>query len=381
VYVHIPFCAKLCPYCDFAVAVRREIPHESYADAVLSELSARAGEGLFDGRHVTSVYFGGGTPTLLAPEQVARLVEQISEQVGDAVEEWAFEANPLDLTPATASAWRGLGFGRVSMGVQSFDDAYLARLGRQHRGEDARRAIEVAFDAGFDVSFDLIFAGPQHDLETWRSDLEVVRGLERVDHVSAYHLTVEPQTVFARQHASGDLELPDDEVAVVMLEELRDTCAARGVEQYEVSSYAAPGKRSVHNSHYWCGSEYVGLGVGAHGLKIADVVTRTSNTRALRAYLADPVGTQEHERIGPLTHLGERAFTGLRSAWGLDFAELYEQFAGAVADEAFVRLERALDRVVAQGWAVRNGEHYRPSEEGFLFADLAGEWVFDAAVG
>lgn len=379
IYVHIPFCAQLCPYCDFAVAVRRTIPHEEYADSVIRELAARQADGELEGRNVSSVYFGGGTPTMLALEQVARIVDRI-RALGVDPAEWTFEANPVDLSRDVARGWSDLGFSRVSLGVQSFDDDYLERLGRKHDGTIAKAAIGRAHEVGLDTSIDLIFGGPQHDEALWQRDLEVLTALPRLDHVSAYHLTVEPGTVFSRRLEAGDLELPDDDVAVSMLESLRQACSSRGVEQYEVSSYAAEGRRSVHNSHYWQGSEYLGIGVGAHGLKIDGEVVRTSNSRRLAEYMKAPVSSRNSEVVSPSVHVAERLFTGLRSAHGVDLHELAGQCAQEEWHRALEKGRIALQRVVEQGWATVENEVFRPTRSGYLFADLAGSWVFDEIV-
>lgn len=381
IYIHVPFCAQLCPYCDFAVAVRSVIPHAEYAEALIEEFGARRSAGELQGRDVTTVYFGGGTPSLWSPDELSRVAATIRESGFDGVAEWTLEANPASVDFERIDAWKAAGITRISLGVQSFQDDYLSRLGRRHDGAMAARSLEMLLDAGFDTSFDLIFAGPDHDLRTWEADLEVVSELPDLHHISAYHLTIEPRTVFHRRWEGGELELPDDDVAVEMLIRLREVCRARGVEQYEVSSYAAPGKRSRHNTHYWTGSEYLGVGVGAHGLRIDPAgIVRTFNDRKLATWMPAPSQSRVEETVSPRTHLGERLFTGLRTAVGLDLDELKEQFGQAVDAAGFRQIEASLEELVSRGWVERRGARFTPTDDGFLFADSAAQIVFDPLI-
>jgi oxygen-independent coproporphyrinogen-3 oxidase len=374
IYVHVPFCAKICPYCDFAVTARRPIDHAGYVDALLDEFAATRER--LRGRRVHTIYVGGGTPSLLAPDELTRLLDALRARAPlvDAPE-ITLEANPDDITRGRLEAWSAAGVGRLSVGIQSFDDDQLAALGRNHDARRAREAVALLEEhwPGL-TSIDLIFGGPGADLDTWRSDLSVVASLDHLDHLSAYHLTVEPHTPFARRAARGELELVDDERATDMLEELRDLLARRGFEQYEVSSYARPGARSRHNSLYWTGGEYLGLGVGAHGLHLGDHhIERRTNTRHLSHYLADPTTPSDIEEIDAHTHLFERAFTGIRTRLGLDLDELTHQFADAVAPQTLEALAHELDRATHANLLERGPDRrYRPTPRGFLVADGLG---------
>ena len=265
-YVHFPYCRKRCPYCDFAIHVRRRIPHEEYAEVVCRELDARAS--LFDGRGLVSVYFGGGTPSLWEPRCVRRVIERARAAFASSTSlEVTLEANPDDLPRATLDALREAGVNRLSVGAESFDPAQLATLGRLHGTAEIRRAAEDARAAGFDnLSFDLIYALPDQTLAHLDAELDALLALD-AGHCSIYQLTVEPRTPFDHYERRGELPLPAPELCAEMAELVEARCRADGLVRYEVSSYAREGRRAVHNSLYWKGGEWLGLGSAAHSFR------------------------------------------------------------------------------------------------------------------
>ena len=262
VYVHFPFCGVRCPYCDFAVDTRADIPHDAYADAVVAELAARAP--WFDGAGpLASIYFGGGTPGLWRPDALGRVLEAARAAFGGAPAatlEITVEVNPGEVGEAQLAALRRQGVNRLSIGVQALDDRLLTALGRNHAAAAGPDCVRAARAAGFDnVSVDLMFGIPGQSLDDWRRAVDAVIALAP-EHVSAYALTVERGTAFGALERAGRLARPDDDEVAAMFEHARAALAAAGLAPYEVSSYARPGRRSRHNQLYWSLAPYLGVG-------------------------------------------------------------------------------------------------------------------------
>lgn len=266
VYVHWPYCSRICPYCDFNVVRRRgaTAAEADLVDAILADLEGHAA--LTGPRRLTSVFFGGGTPSLMAPRDVERILERAAALWRPSPElEVSLEANPIDATPMRYADLRAAGVQRLSLGVQSFDDAELAQLGRDHDGAQARAAVEVALAAFPRVSLDLICAVPGQSQARWRDHLQTAISLG-VEHVSAYELTIEPGTALARAVARGQVAPLSEEARAAMYEATGEVLGAAGFEAYEVSNHArGEAARSRHNLIYWRGGDYVGVGPGAHG--------------------------------------------------------------------------------------------------------------------
>jgi oxygen-independent coproporphyrinogen-3 oxidase len=355
VYVHVPFCARRCSYCDFSIAVRRDVPVEEYLGALSAELQARFGGSA--AREVDTIYFGGGTPSRLGGEGLASalaLVERYFPRAAGA--EITAEANPEDVAPEAAEAWRRAGINRLSLGSQTFDDAALAWMHRTHDAAAIDRAVGAARGAGIDnLSLDLIFALPAS------LDRDFARDVHRVlelapDHVSLYGLTVEPGTPLGRWVARGlAAEQPEQGYESDFLTAHRLLHAA-GFEHYEVSNYGRPGRRSRHNSAYWSGVPYVGLGPAAHGF---DGEWRRWNVRGYAAWRdaalsgADP--KEGDERLTEANRVAEGVYLGLRSDAGLALDP---------ADAPVVA------RWVDAGWAaIADGGRLRCTPEGWLRLD------------
>ena len=379
IYVHVPFCARVCPYCDFAVTATRRIPHEAYADALMEEIEARASD--LEGRWVRTIYVGGGTPSRWAPEQLARLLgylRAMPQVDGGRLEEVSIEANPMDVTPGRVGAWVEAGVERVSLGVQSFQGRVLEALGRDHGAAQARRAAELLLGAGLRVSIDLMFGAPQQTMAEWEADLDVFEqlvGSHGLDHLSTYNLTVEPNTPFERLRQRGQLQIPGPDPCAQMAERLAARGRQLGLEPYEASSWAVGQAHSRHNSLYWSGAEYLGVGVGAHSLRVdGRGVARRANMRHLRPYLRDPVGAGELELLSPRDHFLERVFIGMRTRrHGLDLTELTHQFGAALGGQA---LEALVDRAAPlqeAGLLERRGAWLRPTLRGLFVTDALGE--------
>ncbi len=356
IYIHVPFCRRRCSYCDFAIAVRREIPGRQFVHAVRRELEIRGLRDTSRRACADTLYFGGGTPSLLPPDQLARLIEAFA-LARDA--EVTLEVNPDDVTPEHASAWVASGVNRVSVGAQSFQDHVLAWMHRTHDGQAICRALEILRSAGVaNISLDLIFGLPAELGHDFMADLEKVRAFAP-EHVSVYGLSVEPRTPLARWISRGRTTPVNDDRYATQFLQAHDALADAGFEHYEISSFAAgAARRSRHNSAYWNGSAYLGLGPSAHGF--------TKNRRRWNvpqwAHYArvvesgeDPVETEE-----VLTREQqdlETVYLGLRTSGGI----AVEQTSG--------RARESLARAAAEGLIECRRDRWRATPAGWLVLD------------
>lgn len=373
VYVHCLYCLRRCPYCDFNVAVYREDRIAPFLVALHGELALYGREVWASRTVVESLFFGGGTPSLLPPAAVGGLIEGVARTFRlRPGAEITLEANPEGLTRERLAEYRAAGVTRLSLGVQGLDDRVLAVLGRGHTADDARRAFRAARAAGFaEVSVDLLYACPGQDLAGWVRDLEEVIAWGP-EHLSGYALTIEPGTAFARRPLP---DLPAEEVQIAQYRALVERLAAAGYEQYEISNFARPGHRSIHNQRYWRREEYLGLGPGAHAF-LGDV--RFANLRSQlrwRARIAaGALPVASWERLTPGQRLGERIVLGLRLAEGIPRAWLAERFADAPGE-----LERLLARYREAGLLLVEGERVRLTGAGRLLSDAVFADLLPAA--
>jgi oxygen-independent coproporphyrinogen-3 oxidase len=382
VYVHVPFCERICPYCDFAVvrAPRLDASAEdAYVAALLRELAARAQD--FPGRRLETLYLGGGTPSLLRPASVASLVRAVRDAFPDAADavEVTLEVNPSTLERSRLPGFAEAGVGRLSLGLQSFDDAVLRRLGRAHRASEGEASFAAARAAGFaNVSVDLIFAAPGQSLDGVRRDLARAVALGP-EHVSTYALTVEAGTPFALAERRGQLQLADEEVTVAMMDAIETALGSAGLARYEISSFARPGFASRHNRRYWERRPVLGLGLGAWSIDPptpdAPFGARRMNLRALPAYLAriDAVGradAEPPERLAEATARGEAVFLALRTVAGLDARAFADEF-GAPPRRFYAG---AIDELIGAGCLVEGeGGDLRLTPRGRLVSDSVFE--------
>ncbi len=264
IYIHWPFCLSKCPYCDFNSHVRQNVDHTIWKDALLSELSHAAT--LTPNRSVQSIFFGGGTPSLMAPETIEAIINEIARHwhIGNDIE-ITLEANPTSVEAGKFADFKTAGINRVSMGIQALNDVDLKRLGRLHTAAEAIQAFDIAKNNFKQVSFDLIYARQDQSLSSWQSELTQALNLT-IDHLSLYQLTIENGTRFGELYDRGKLNgLPDDDLAADMYLATNELCAKAGLEAYEVSNYAHKAARSKHNLIYWRYGDYIGIGPGAHG--------------------------------------------------------------------------------------------------------------------
>ena len=331
VYIHWPFCLSKCPYCDFNSHVRREPINEArWVRAFTTEIANTAARA--PGRVVSTIFFGGGTPSLMQPKTVAGVIDAVAGhwQIAGNVE-ITLEANPTSVEAERFRGYRAAGVNRVSLGVQALDDRALAALGRTHSAREALDALGVARGAFERYSFDLIYARPEQTPEQWSRELRSAL-LEAGEHVSLYQLTIEPETPFAALHAAGKLRPPDEDAARILYDVTQEICAAHGLPAYEISNHAQPGGECRHNLIYWRTHEYAGIGPGAHGrLEIAGERHATATERRPEAWLTrvekEGHGLIADEVLTSAESADEYLLMGLRLAEGID-ATRYTQIAG-----------------------------------------------------
>ncbi len=364
-YVHLPWCLKKCPYCDFnSHAVRGEaLPEARYLQALVADLESALP--LVWGRPVHTVFIGGGTPSLFSPEGIDRLIADIRARLPLAAgAEITLEANPGTFERERFRAFRAAGVTRLSVGAQSFDDALLARIGRVHDGAQARAAIEEAAAAFDTFNIDLMYALPGQTLEQLRADLDMALAFAP-PHLSVYHLTLEPNTAFA----VNPPPLPDEDMASDMLDLIAERLAADGLDRYEVSAYAMPGHRCRHNLNYWQFGDYLGIGAGAHGkLSFPHRVLRQQRWREPARYMQEALAgpgsspiSNEHEvprRDLPFEFMVNQ----LRLREGFELARFAERTGLPLS-----AIEPTLAEGVRRGLLEREGAQVAPTARGFDF--------------
>ncbi len=376
-YVHVPFCLRRCPYCDFTVAVTSKVPAARFVDAVLEEVRIRRHE--LASRTLRTIYLGGGTPSILPPGEVERLLDGARALLSEVMEldlrEVTIEANPEHVSGDSALAWRTSGVTRVSLGAQALRDDVLAVLGRSHTGADVRRSVDAVRHAGIEhCSVDLIFGAPGDSLERFVADVDLVAGWNGVDHLSVYELTWEPRTAFSVRRRRGLLSAWSDDA----LADAYAACGARlgsaGFERYETSSFARAAGRSEHNQGYWLGHEYLGVGPGAHSLRIGGEpgpVSRRANAPSTRRYLDAVAAAPEFETISSAQHLRELIALGLRRSDPLDVGLLRDRFAND-----WPLVDGPVRAWIDRGLAVEEPGGLRFSEAARALADTLAEDVF-----
>ncbi len=372
-YIHWPFCLAKCPYCDFNSHVRERIDQRRFAAALRAELAweaARLGR-----RPLASIFFGGGTPSLMDPDTVAQLIADAMhwfEPLPDI--EITLEANPTSVEATRLAAFRAAGVNRISLGVQSLDPEALRMLGREHSAAQAVAALELARMLFPRVSFDLIYARPGHSVAAWQAELRQALSLA-ADHLSLYQLTIEPGTAFEALHRQGRIVLPDDDTGAALYDATAEAAARFGLLPYEVSNYAAVGAESRHNLAYWRYGEYAGIGPGAHGrVRVGGALLATRRHRAPEPWAArveaQQHGTSHEEAVTPRDRAREMLLMGLRLTEGVSEASF------------LARTGQALDAAVDGGTLSQAVEaEYLVRADGVLRATAEGRKRLDALLG
>ncbi|MFT4277217.1 MAG: radical SAM family heme chaperone HemW [Rhodopseudomonas sp.] len=374
VYVHWPFCLSKCPYCDFNSHVRHAaIDEERFARAFAREIETTAAR--IGPREVTSIFLGGGTPSLMQPQTVGAILDAIGKHWRVAPDaEVSLEANPTSVEATRFRGYRAAGVNRVSLGVQALDDASLKALGRLHSAEEALKAVAIAKSAFDRYSFDLIYARPGQTAAMWEAELRYAIG-EAAEHLSLYQLTIEPDTPFYALHKAGKLPTPDEAEARTLYDVTQSVCAELGLPAYEISNHARPGAECRHNLIYWRGQEYAGIGPGAHGrLDIGNVRYATATEKRPESWLmrveATGHGVIADERLTSEERADEFLLMGLRLAEGID-PQRYQLLSGRPLDPSRIALLREEGAI-----AVDADGRLRVTQEGFpvldaVVADLA----------
>ena len=361
VYLHIPFCKSRCSYCDFATNVYRDSGAvDRYVSAICEEMYGSTDRTVV----ADTIYFGGGTPSVLTPKQVERILEAVNYQFDiDRNAEITMEMNPVTVTHETLRDYRSLGVNRASFGVQTFDDADLKRLARGHTADDARQTFRLLREAGFEnVSFDLIIGLPRQTLADWEKNLEEALSMQP-EHLSLYLLEIHQRTPLAEQIRSERQPMPDEELAAEMYELMLDKTSAGGFAQYEISNFSRPGFESRHNTKYWRLDPVYGFGVSAHSF---DGYQRYSNERDTAAYVKriDEFGGAEvmRERIDSAS---EYVFLGLRMTDGIELADYADRF----GDDLGTKHSSDIDRLETEGLIDLSNGRVRLTKKGMLFSN------------
>lgn len=372
-YVHIPFCRRRCNYCDFTVRVGVENHWADYVEAVLRELQGWSP--WLQSRSLHSVYFGGGTPSLIGSEQIGKILDCV--RVNFRLEpgaEITIEANPETLNELLLQHLCQSGVNRISMGVQSFHPGHLQCLNRQHDGEAVRRAVEWTTRAGIDnLSLDLIYGIPGQTLEEWRKDVQDALALGP-QHLSAYELTLEPHTPLGEKVQAGEVFLPCEEEVIAMYEWTGRYLSEQGFEHYEISNFALPGRQCVHNLWTWKQGEYLGVGLAAHSHVSG---CRFRGTRSLESYLSqfpngssdEPPGYYDLRYLSPLEKWSEALILGLRTSAGVCTREIEDRIGTPLPPSMFAALKRHIEA----GLLERTRQCLRLTPKGRLLSDSVFE--------
>jgi oxygen-independent coproporphyrinogen-3 oxidase len=357
-YVHIPWCVRKCPYCDFNSHERAgALPEREYVAKLLTDL-----EGLLPsvwGRRIVSIFIGGGTPSLFSPEAIDTLLSGVRARIPvEPIAEITLEANPGTVEAARFQGFRAAGVNRISLGVQSFDDRMLAALGRIHSAEDAKRGVEAALASFDNVNLDLMYGLPDQTVAMAQSDLRAALAVG-VPHISAYQLTIEPNTAFYSRPPA----LPEHDVSADMQLAVEETLAGAGYEHYETSAFARPGHRCKHNLNYWEFGDYLGIGAGAHGkVSFPDRVTRHERIKQPRDYLASPSTVSKEMTVEPRELPFEFMLNALRLVDGFPLT-LFQERTGLPLSA----VQAQLDEAERKGLIRRDWQRLAPTERGRLF--------------
>ncbi|WP_420151892.1 radical SAM family heme chaperone HemW [Spirosoma sp.] len=368
-YLHIPFCKQACHYCDFHFSTSLN-QKPALVDALCAEI--RLQKDYLPDKRLETIYLGGGTPSLLTETELAQIFAAINDNyVVLPTAEITLEANPDDLSTEKLQILRRY-VNRLSIGIQTFDETTLQWMNRAHTATEAERCVQSARESGFDnISVDLIYGIPNRDQAYWKNDLESILALD-VPHVSAYALTIEPDTAFGRWQQKGKLPPADETIAAEQFEELTNTLTNSGYEHYEISNFAKPGQYALHNTAYWQRKSYLGVGPSAHSYN-GD--SRQYNIASNARYIADIRQGKLPATIEELTvadQVNEYLLTGLRTKWGCSLAELNKLLGRNFVDAQ----AHDLSAMYASGWLVNDGDRLRLSEAGKLFADRVAATLF-----
>lgn len=369
IYVHIPYCKVKCHYCDFHFSTNTS-SFSRMIEALCLEIHQRRNE---LSNYVETIYFGGGTPSLTAIEDLQQLLECIHHNFDVSPNcEVTLEANPDDLNRENLLAFYALGINRLSIGVQSFDDTVLKKMNRAHSSEEAIACIELAQDVGFgNLTADLIYGLPDQSMDYWKNQLEQMTDLG-VNHISSYCLTIEQNTVFDYLHKKGELNLPSDEQSLDQFKYMIEFLAMKGFEHYEISNFAKEGFISKHNSAYWLGKKYIGVGPSAHSYSGQTRGWNVSNNARYIKALHEGLPYHETEKLTEKDKFNDYVLTRLRTKWGIHLNEI-ESFENELDLSSF---HQELQKHLAHQHLLRNEQQIILSNEGKFIADAIAADLF-----
>ncbi len=374
IYIHIPFCRQACHYCNFHFSTSLRYKNDFLA-ALLKEIELQSANNYLENRVIETIYFGGGTPSLLSNEEVKSILNKLQEQfVVSPGAEITLEANPDDVTDEKLAGWKASGINRLSIGIQSLFDEDLQWMNRAHTANDARQVIQKARNAGFDnFTVDLIYGTPGLTDDKWKQNMDWVLQ-QNITHLSCYALTVEEKTPLDKQirlHQKVDID-PEQQSRQFLL--LMQTMKQAGFEHYEISNFAKPGHRSKHNSSYWHGTHYLGLGPSAHSFNGNSRQWNVANNQQYIQSLQQNIILFEKEELTTVQQLNEYIMTSLRLMEGCDLNSIKEKF----GEEKAAQLEAESIAFVNKNWLMEANNHLILTGEGKLFADrIAAELFFD----
>lgn len=361
IYLHIPFCKQACSYCDFYFVTRTSEREHFVARLVKNIYSYR--DSKFAEETIETIYFGGGTPSLLKPSQIEQVMSALYDVFDVEAREITLEMNPDDVSAQFLADLKSLGINRASMGVQSFDPELLEFMHRAHSSDEAYQCMELLSQSNFEIfTVDLIYGNPNQSVSSLQKDVETLLTFDP-PHISAYSLTIEPKTRLGKQVELGRIAPPEDDKVAEHFDCINQLFSSRGIQRYEVSNYSVPGKEAVHNSSYWEHKNYLGLGPGAHSFWWADTAERWENEQDLRKYLKD----EDHPQREQLTLkqlAEERLMMGLRTRKGVAFEELVQRYDYAISD----RQMRYLNKRQEEGKLLVN-EKIVLTDKGIKIAD------------
>ncbi|NVJ86722.1 MAG: radical SAM family heme chaperone HemW [Algoriphagus sp.] len=369
IYIHIPFCKQACHYCDFHFSTNTS-QFETMTSLIAKEAMLR--KDFLKGEEIRTIYFGGGTPSLANPEWLEKIIRSISTHFSLSLQEVTLEANPDDLTQEKLAAWKAMGIDRLSLGIQSFKDEVLQFYNRAHNAKESLDAIELARAAGFKkFSMDLIYGFPSSNHELWVSDLETALS-QNPGHLSCYALTVEEGTALGNWTKKGKFNPANEDFVAEQFEILQQMTEKAGYEQYEISNFAKPGQESLHNSLYWKGQAYLGLGPGAHSFDREQRFFNPSHNPTYIKSLTEGTLALISDPLEEVDRLNEYILTALRTRWGVDLEWLQHQFGKDLASEKAIPL-REFEK---EGWVKREKKNLSLSKSGMLVADSIAQALF-----
>ncbi|MBL1409649.1 radical SAM family heme chaperone HemW [Sphingobacterium faecale] len=371
IYFHIPFCKQACHYCDFHFTTSLKYK-EDLLLALHKELAARSH--YIEDRRIHSIYFGGGTPSILEASEIQQIIDQVARHFDiDSQAEITMEANPDDLTSEKTNALRQTSINRFSIGIQSFFEEDLLWMNRAHNAQEADTAIKRVQDAGFEnITCDLIYGYPLLSNEKWSSNINKLIQLE-VPHISSYAMTVEQRTALAHQIKSGKTPAILDEQAEVQMQMLMETLTSHGYEHYEISNFAKNGSYAIHNTNYWKGKHYLGIGPSAHSYNGVSRSWNIANNAKYMAALQDNTSYQEVEQLSLIDSYNEYIMTSLRTMWGVELREIEERFGTDLQSHFLREITLFVEQQKVQ--SEPNGS-YKLTREGKLFADFIASELF-----